>query len=283
VLVEQARSGVAAVRGSGPGRFFAKYQRDRADDHAALIAYSGLFSIVPMIGGLLTLLGLVTRDPDIYAQVAGLLIGWFPAELSGLLRGLLAETQAVAGWLGITSFIGLLWGATFIWGRMARAFNTFYQLEGRGLVRQTMASIVMVVVTGLVFIVATGAAVAALFLLELPAYLVIRAVVWGAVCILLLITYRVVPNGPVKVSGVWPGAVLAMILFDLVNELWPVVMGLFGGGVGVYQTLALVLLLMTWLNVSARILVLGCELNAFLHPVQTSGCKASEAAPVAGK
>jgi uncharacterized BrkB/YihY/UPF0761 family membrane protein len=77
--------------------------------------------------------------------------------------------------------------------------------------------------------------------------------------------------------------VLAIILFDLVNELWPVVMGFFGGGVGLYQTLALVLLLMTWLNLSARILVLGCELNAFLNPVQTSVCNAPEATPAAGK
>src|SRR5262249_14905189 len=134
VLVERVWSRVEALRGSGPGRFLDKYRRDRADDHAALIAYSGMFSIVPMIGGLLTLFGLVTRDPEIYARVAELLIGWFPAELAGLLRTFLIQTQDVAGWLGIFSSIGLLWGATFIWGRMARAFNTFYQLEGRDLV-----------------------------------------------------------------------------------------------------------------------------------------------------
>jgi membrane protein len=266
-LIERTGSRVQAVRRSGPGRFLDKYRRDRADDHAALIAYSGMFSLVPMIGGLLTLLGLVIRDPAIDARVADLLIGWFPAELSGLLQGFLTETQEAVGVLGIVSFVGLLWGATFLWGRMARAFNTFYQLEGRGLIRQTPASIVMVFVTGTVFIVSTGAAGVALFLLDLPAFVVIRVVTLGAAFLLFLITYRVVPNGPITWSQVWPGAVLAVILFDLVNELWPVFMGFFGG-VGVYQTLGAFLLLMTWLHLSARILVLGCELNAFLKPVK---------------
>ncbi len=293
-LIEQMRSRVEALRGSGPGRFLAKYQRDRADDQAALIAYSALYSLFPMIGGLLTLLGLVIRDPERKALVVEVLIGWFPAELSELLS-FLSETQEIAGLLGIISFLGLLWSATFIWGRMATAFNRFYALEERDIIGQTLNSCAMVFVTGILFTISIGAAGVALFLweltmryspvpppeLEAPELLIRRAVSLGSAFLLFLITYRAVPNGPVKVSEVWPGAALAVVLFDLINELWPLYMRFFGGGFGFYKTLGLFLLLMTWLHLLARILVLGCQLNAFLKPIQPRVRSATRAPPAA--
>ena len=56
VLVEQARSRVEAWRGSGLDRFLAKYVSDRADDQAALIAYSALQSMTMPLVRLVVLL-----------------------------------------------------------------------------------------------------------------------------------------------------------------------------------------------------------------------------------
>ncbi len=288
-LVEQARSRIEAWRGSGLGRFLAKYDSDRADDQAALIAYTALFSVFPMIGGLLTVLGLVIRDPARYAAVVEALVRRFPAELMGLLD-FLTETRQIAGLLGIISFLGLLWSATFVWGRMATAFNVFYRLEQRGLVGQTLTSFAMVFVTGILFTISIGAAGAALFVVELAARyallpaphlgsaasLIGRAVSLGAGFLLFLVTYRAVPNGPVRLAEVWPGALLAVVLFSLVNQLWPLYMQFFGDGFAFYKTLGLFLLLMTWLHLLARILVLGCVLNAFLYPVNRGVHNASE-------
>jgi membrane protein len=295
-LVEQARSRVEARRGSGLGRFLAEYDADRADDQAALIAYAALFSVFPMIGGLLTVLGLVIRDPERYAAVVEALVRRFPAELMGLLD-FLTETRQIAGLLGVISFLRLLWSATSVRGRMATAFNVFYGLEERGLVGQTLTSFAMVFVTGVLFTISIGAAGAALFVLELAARysllpaphlgsavsLIGRAVSLGAGVLQFLITYRAVPNGPMRLTQVWPGALLAVVLFSLVNQLWPLYIQFVGDGFAFYKTLGLFLLLLTWLHLLARILVRGGVLNAFLYPVNRGVHAASEAVSAAKK
>jgi membrane protein len=86
----------------------------------------------------------------------------------------------------------------------------------------------------------------------------------GSAVLMFLALYTVVPNCRLTPRDVWPGAVLAGVLFVLLSQLFPLYLWLFGGSYAVYQALGLSLLLMTWFHFLAMILVVGAELNAFL-------------------
>jgi membrane protein len=86
-----------------------------------------------------------------------------------------------------------------------------------------------------------------------------------------------------RLTQVWPGALLAVVLFSLVNQLWPLYIQFVGDGFAFYKTLGLFLLLLTWLHLLARILVRGGVLNAFLYPVNRGVHAASEAVSAAKK
>ena len=86
----------------------------------------------------------------------------------------------------------------------------------------------------------------------------------GSAFLMFLALYRVVPNVPLGLADVWRGAVVAGVLFLLLNQAFPLYFRILGGGYAAYKTLGLFLLLMTWFYFLAMILVIGAELNAFL-------------------
>ena len=294
--LERAQSSARKLQGSGLGHFLAKYGRDQADDHAALIAFSALFSMFPLIGALLTLLGIFIRDDKKLQDLVGTVEKLFPAQLADLL-GFLQETRQITGLLGILSFVGLLWSASALFGSMAKAFNIFYGVKERGFLRQRLMAFVMIFVFLGLIVVSVAASSLATFLLgfspqrapiPLPGLGLLQSLIgWavsvGSAFLMFLAIYWIVPNGPLKIGKVWRGALLAAILFALINQLFPLYLRFFGGGFQTYKTLGLFLLLMTWFYFLARILVLGCELNAFLSPLPASAQTAAEAQRPAAK
>lgn len=289
---------------SGPiGRFLSKYQADDADTMAALIAYSAIFALFPLLLGLLGLLGLILGDRERMATLVEAVQRLFPAQVTELLA-FLQETRQLSGVLSLISLAGLVWSGSALFGGMARAFNRFYGVPDRSFVQRTIMQLSMIVIfvalvvlsllaSGLAtYLASTGSAV-------LPAWMpglgVVQSLVGWAVAIvaavaLFLAIYRVVPNAPLRLSQVWPGALLSAGLFFIINQSFPLYLRLFGGGFEAYKTLGLFLLLVTWFYLLARILVVGAELNAFLNPLpgrhplpgQTASAPAIPAAARAG-
>ena len=95
----------------------------------------------------------------------------------------------------------------------------------------------------------------------------------GSAVVMFLAIYRVIPNTPLTLADVWPGALLAGVLFVLLSQAFPLYFRILGGSYAAYKTLGLFLMLMTWFYCLAVILVLGVELNAFLggRRVQKAG------------
>jgi membrane protein len=271
---------VQRLKESRLGQLLAKYGQDQADDYAVLIAFSALFSLFPLIGALLTLLGLVIQDPQTLEQLIGTISQLFPAQLADLL-GFLEETRQITGLLGIVSFVGLLWSASNLFGTMARAFNHFYGLTERGFIGQRLMAFGMIFVFLLLVLVSVLASSVTTLLVSLstarlpfqvPGLGPFQALLgWGislgSAFLMFLAVFRIVPNGPLTLRHVWRGALLSAVLFVLINQIFPLYLQFFGGGFATYKTLGLFLLLMTWFYLLARILVLGCELNALLLPL----------------
>lgn len=256
------------------GRYCAKVGADQALNGAVQIAWQAMFSSFPLILGQLGMLGLVLRDPAQRQWIAEGIAAQFPSQLGDLL-GFIDETRELSGLLGLASLVGLVWSGYWLFQTMEMVFNHFYGAPPRGFRQQLAMSLTMMALYGALSTLSVAASVAATFLvglsersgrLDLTGFdpLIGWLLALGSAVALFTALYRVIPNRPLTLAEVWPGGLLAGVLFVLLNQAFPLYFSLLGGNYAAYKTLGLFLVLMTWFYCLAIIMVLGVELNAFL-------------------
>ncbi len=255
------------------GRFYAKWSADLAINGAVLIAWQAQFSLVPVLLGLLGILGLLLRDPAQRQALVAAVMAQFPAQMGDLL-GFLEETRQLSGLLGLASLVGLAWSGYWLFETMALVFNHFYDAPDRPFVGQVRMALTMMAVYAALMPLSVLASGIPTFLaglsdrvlpFDVPGVAVATGwlVSLGSATLMFLALYRVVPNRPLTLAQVWPGAALAGVLFVLLAQAFPLYLHVFGGAYTAYKTLGLFLLLMTWVYCLAVVTVLGAELNAF--------------------
>src|SRR5215212_475036 len=148
-LLERAKTSRVA-------EFAGKWGEVHASDGAVLIAWQLLFSLFPLVLGLLSILGLVLRSQDRLESVASLIVSQFPAQASDLL-GFLTEARDLGGIFGIVSVVGLLWSGSNLFGVTASVFNRFYGAPDRGFIRQRLIDFAVMVVYAVLLTVSVGA------------------------------------------------------------------------------------------------------------------------------
>ncbi len=256
------------------GRFYAKFSGDLASYWAMLIAWQSLFTLFPLLAGLLAGFGLVLRDPLQRAALADSVAAQFPTQVTDLLS-FMEETRELGGLLAVVSIVGLVWSGFWLFDTMAFVFNHFYGAPDRGYLGQVVMALTMMgvyIVLIAVSVVTTGVSTYLASLtdrvlpIDVPGVaLVIGWLVSLASAILMFLAlYRVVPNTPLTLGDVWRGAVVAGVLFLVLNQVFPFYFRIMGGSYASYKTLGLFLVLMSWFYFLAMILVIGAELNAFL-------------------
>ena len=132
-------------RGSALGRFYAKWSADLAVNGAVLIAWQAQFSLVPVLLGLLGILGLLLRDPTQRQALVAAVMGQFPDQVVELLV-FMEETRQLGGLLGLASIVGLAWGGYWLFETMAQVFNQFHAAPQRPLLGQVRMALTMMVV-----------------------------------------------------------------------------------------------------------------------------------------
>src|SRR5436305_2071570 len=81
---ESVTSAITQAQGTWLGRFAAAWGRLRVADGAILIAWQLLFSLFPMVVGILSVLGLVLRNPARQATIADAIAQQFPRQAGDL-------------------------------------------------------------------------------------------------------------------------------------------------------------------------------------------------------
>lgn len=254
------------------GRFAAAWGELRAGEGAILIAWQLLFSLFPMVVGMLSIGGLVLRNPERQAAIAASISSQFPEQASDLL-GFITETRDLGGIFGIVSILGLLWSGSNLFGIMGTVFDRFYGTQDRSFATGKLVSFAMMAVYAVLvsvsvastsvtgFIVGLSSDVLPLaspFLTLLIGWLVSLA----SAVLMFLVLYRVVPNARVRLWHVWKGSLVAGVLFVVLTQMFPLYLQLLGGGFAAYKALGVFLLLMTWFYFLGMILCMGALLNA---------------------
>ncbi len=280
-LVEQVRDGtVLTGRAAWRGVHEVAFGSDDLT-HAAAIAYYALLSFLPFLLLSMSVLGTFEAGRGMRGDVLEFVLRYFPEQPDFVASNIDAFTRTRIR-LGIGGALGLLWASQGVFGAISTAVNHAWAVERpRSFWRHRWFSLLMMSTAVLLLFVAllvlsaskaSGTPWSAFLFSELP---VLQAVSdWGNklttfllfVVIVGLIFYFV-PNTPVRVRDVWPGAVLTALLwrgayegFSWYARSW--------ARASFHGSIATVVWFLIWIYISAVILLYGVEFTAAIARIR---------------
>ena len=268
------RAKLEAFKRSPAGLFVQKLMADQAPNLASLLAWSSLSAILPLILGVLSVAGILLRDPRVLDQVYTTLLALLPGQAAGpvgdALRGVREASPAPAG---IVALGLLLYNGSSFFSNMASVFNQAYHVESRNFVVERLIAVAMLIVTTVLLVVSTLALGLGSLVGTVPINLpmgpaLARAISWSisilSAGVLFVLSYKVLPNARQGWRAVLPGAILASVLTFAISLVFPLYVTLVPPNQA-YAVFGVFLLFTFWLYVLGFIIVLGAELNAFLE------------------
>jgi membrane protein len=247
---------------------------------ASGVAYYIFLAFVPLLIAVVLTYGLVASPARVASDIAAL-SSTMPKEAAGLITGQLRHVVAIArstAGLGlIISLLVSLYGAMKAAGGMITALNIVYGVEeSRSFVRVTLLSLAITVGIVAAFIVASlGLSVINFLVALLPdlggtVSLGLTVGYWlGTALAISLIIAAVYHFAPNKAESHWrwitPGSVVATIIWVAATFAFSFYVRNFGSYNATYGSLAAVIIFLTWLYLSAYIVLVGAELNCVLE------------------
>jgi len=240
------------------------------------VTYAILLALFPGLAALVSLYGLVLDASEIEAQVAAL-SGILPAQSQQLLSEQLHQLVAASGEsLGVGAVFGILlalWSASRGMSGMITALNIAYEeKERRGFFKLNLIALgltlgmlvggiiivaLVAVLPAVVQFIAIGSATKWLLLiLEWPLLI-------GLVMLGLAVLYRYAPDRD-KPQWRWvsPGTVVATALWIIASIGFTIYVANFNNYDKTYGSLGGAIILLTWLYLSALVVLLGAVINA---------------------
>jgi membrane protein len=272
--MQSLKSKLEAFQRSRVGLFVKKVMDDQAPNLAALLAWGTLSAILPLILGVLSVAGLVLRDPQRLDQVYNTLLVLVPSQTAGPLGDALQSVrQASAAPAGIVAILLLLSNGSGFFSNMASVFDQAYHVESRNFLMQRVVAVAMLMITTVLVVIATLAAgltsVIGTVPLGLPIGPVLGQVLGWSISIVsaflfFLLIYKVLPNAKQGWRDVLPGTLLSAVLLLVISQIFPLYVIFFPPN-HAYAVFGVFLVFTFWLYLLGFILVLGAELNAFLQ------------------
>ena len=254
---------------------------DRCTQLAAAIAYYVLFSVFPLAILLVSISGLILTDAGIREDVIDEIFNALPLsegegreDLESAVDGIATGLSAI----GLISILGLLWSATAMMGSIRHALNEAWDTTyRRPFLRGKLLDMALVGSVGVLVSLSLGAT---LFLqvarnlsddlsdalgplgagtsgaFEVVAILVpllLSFVTFAAV-------FKYVPSVRTRFRHVWPGALLAAVLFELLKNGFALYLRYFDNYDAIYGSLGAVIIFLFFVYLSAIALLLGAEM-----------------------
>lgn len=259
-------------------RVFKELGDDDATHLSAGVAYYSVFSVFPLLLGLLAISGTVFTSITLQEQFLDYVTESMPGSEEFVSKNI-EELVRFRGALGIGAILGLLWSGSSAFGAMSRAINRAWDVEkDRPFYVAKTLHIIIALSVGILFLLSSFASVAIELLsnysrdLGLPGHeffldfglgnLMLKAVPWAITLAVFLLLYRFVPNCKTYWRYVWTGAVVATILFEASKGIFMWYLVNVANYELIYGSVASMMVLMTWAYVSAFILILGAEISS---------------------
>jgi YihY family inner membrane protein len=246
---------------------FKKFSEDQSTNLASMIAFWAFFSIFPLFLVLVTLLGFFlptgTKD-DVLHNISQMLPLIDPQSVRGL-HG--------SWWALVVGILTALWSGTGVVRTIQTAFNSVWEVpmkERPKLVEQVGRSVLVLATLGLGIVVSTllsGAVTGTANGLHLGwaghllGYVITIALDVG----LFIAAYRILTDREVSIRDVLPGALLAGVVFWILQQLSSFIISSRLQSAGsTYGTFATVITILWWFYIQGIVSMLGAQLNVVL-------------------
>ena len=259
-------------------RVFKKLGDDDATHLSAGIAFYAVFSLFPLLLGLLAISGIVFNSVTLQEQLLAYVTESMPGSREFVSKNV-EEMVRFRGALGIGAILGLLWSASSVFGAISRAVNRVWGVDkNRPFYVAKPIHIIMALGVGVLFLLSSfsTAAIELLsnhsrglglsgqeFFLDFGlGNLTLRAIPWAITLAVFLLLYRLLPNCKTYWRYVWPGAVVAAVLYEVSKGIFVWYLANVANYELVYGSLASMIALLSWAYLSAFILILGAEISS---------------------
>jgi YihY family inner membrane protein len=246
-----------------------KFGEDQGPYLAALITYYGFLSLFPLLLLLTSALGFVLDSrPELQQQILDSTLTQFP-----VIGDELADPQGLQGSIGAIIVGGLiaLYGALGVAQAIQNAMNVTWSVPRNrrpNPIRARLRSLRLIAVAGIAVVATTilsGAGLnAKAFGADVGGWSTVAAIILsilvnGAVFV---VTFRIFRPDKVRRRDVIPGAIVAVVIWQLLQFFGAVFVGNVVKGAGAtYGVFALVLGLLAWIFLAAVGVVIGSEIN----------------------
>jgi membrane protein len=257
-------------------RIYANIGEHRIFALAAGITYYSILAIFPALAALVAIYGLFS-DPGSIAKHLDQVSGFMPSGAIDVARDQLTRVSSKGGQtLGLTFTIGLaisLWSANAAMKSLFDTMNIVYgEREKRGFVTLNAISLGFTLAAILFMVLALSAVVIVPVILKYlslsdASNLLVRIARWPAMFVGLSVALSCIYRfGPSRESPRWRwitwGSVAATILWLIASALFSWYAASFGKFNETYGSLGAIIGFMTWLWLSAIVILLGAELDA---------------------
>jgi membrane protein len=206
-------------------------------DRAAAVAYYALLSILPLILGVIAILGLFLPSAAVKEALHAFFQQNIPAYAS-FLENNIENIIKMRGTFGILSALGLLWTGSALFSSLNRAINRSCGIsvgKSAPFHKRKLWELSMSLGIIIVFIFS-----------------------WG-VSLLVSILYKFIPNCKMHWRFIWPGALLAAVLLEGLQILFSVYITSFASFELIYGSITAIVIVLLWVYFSALAVILGAE------------------------
>jgi membrane protein len=235
---------------------------------AAGVAFYAILSIFPLLLGLIALFGFFLPSVNLQDELLKFVGNNIPGA-ADIVRQNIMGIIRLRSTLGVLSIVILFWSGSAMFRAISLAINRAWDiLRGRSFFIRRAHELGMVFGTGILFLLSLAASAIISILcraLDLPsADLIIvnvgsRLVAFLLMLAVFLLLYKFIPNTKTYWRYVWPGALLAAILFEVARTLFIFYLENFAIYQLIYGSITSIIVLLVWIYYSAFIMILGAE------------------------
>lgn len=261
--------------------------------HAAAIGYYALLSIFPFFLLAFSALGNIAASEENRVATLSFLLRYFPTQFEFITRQL-DSMQQMRVRIGIGGLVALSWAALGFFGAISTAVNHAWGVEKqRSYLKHKLFSFLMLLASGVLLAVAVLLAGAVQIIdaswypalvARVPGVAVLQNLfLRGAATLLLIVVvglvYYFVPNAKVRFRDVWPGAILAGLLWRGALELFSYYVRDMSRFTFVHGSIAAVVVFLIWVYTCAVVLLYGVEVTAAYARLRRGRSEQVPAAP----
>ena len=248
---------------------------DDATHMAAGVAYYALFSLFPLLIGVMAVISIFVGLEDVEGKFTEFAADNLPGS-EELIQSNIDTVRRLRGALGFVALLGLFWSGSAIFGAVSRAVNRAWDVHiDRPIYVAKPRQMAMALGVGLLFLLSLSSATfvriaGRLAELDFPGVeLLLSAamlvVIQGTSVVLMLgvfsLVYKFMPNTKTYWRYIWPGALTATVLFELAKNLFIFYLNRYAN-LDSFGTMAPVIIFMLWTYVGSIILIMGAELSS---------------------